>query len=306
MMSRRLQEGIAVLRHALELAEKHDLPEVALRARFNLAGVALASDRFEDAVDEVNEGLAVARERGDRSWEIGLSSQVLSALAILGRWDECMAFAAPLLALPPDLNSVTAAAWVSTIAAARGDEASAERCRELAHERRESAHVDERASVAMVHARDAIEQEDFDDALKLARANLDVPTTGHENHEQTFALAVEAALATTDDDALATLSRYVDDMRPAYATPVLRACRARLRAEAAHRRGDSSAAEELEREAIGLLRSVGARPLLAQTLIERHRRRADEDALAEARAIYADLGAANWLSRIDEPSGLAA
>jgi class 3 adenylate cyclase/tetratricopeptide (TPR) repeat protein len=306
MVSHRLQEGVAVLRHALTLAEQHDLPEVALRARFNLAGVALSSDRFEEAVDEVNEALALARERGDRSWEIGLVSQVLSALAILGRWDECAAAAAPLLALPPDLNSVTAAGWVATIAAARGDDETLERCRELAHERRESAHVDERVAIALVELRDAVERGDFDGALKLARTTLEVPTTGHESHEQVFALAVEAALASSDDAALAELSQRVDDMRPALATPLLRAGRARLRAEAAHRSGDSATTDDLEREAIALLRSVGARPLLALALLERHRRHADDEAIAEARAIYADLGATRWLTRIDEPSGLAA
>jgi hypothetical protein len=133
-----------------------------------------------------------------------------------------------------------------------------------------------------------------------------VPTTGHESHEQVFALAVEAALASSDDEALAELSRHVDEMRPALATPLLRAGRARLRAEAAHRSGDKASTDDLEREAISLLRSVGARPLLALALLERNRRHADDEALAEARAIYADLGASRWLMRIGEPSGLAA
>jgi hypothetical protein len=142
--------------------------------------------------------------------------------------------------------------------------------------------------------------------VDLARESLEVPTTGHESREHVFALAVEAALAGADDAVLAELVAYVDQMRPALATPLLRAGRARLQAEQAHRRADDAAAQEFEAEALQLLRSVGARPLLALALLERHRRHGGSEDLAEARAIYADLGATRWLMRIDEPSGLAA
>ena len=90
------------------------------------------------------------------------------------------------------------------------------------------------------------------------------------------------------------------------ATPLLRAGRARLAAEQAHRRGDAAEADDREQEAIALLRSVGARPLLARALLERARRRDAPAALAEARAIYAELGASRWLARVEEPSGAVA
>jgi hypothetical protein len=181
-----------------------------------------------------------------------------------------------------------------------------ERCRMLAGERRDSAHVDERMAVAMVDLRDALERGDTDLAIERALPSLDVPTTGHESREQVYSLAVEAALMGGKTEAFDELIAYVDHMQPAQATPLLRAGRERLRAEQAEHSGDRSAADALEREATDMLRSVGARPLLALALLERHRRRGDEEALAEARAIYADLGATSWLARIDEPSGLAA
>jgi hypothetical protein len=102
---------------------------------------------------------------------------------------------------------------------------------------------------------------------------------------------------------LAELIDYVDNLRPAHATPLLRAGRARLQAEQADRAGDDDAADAFEQDAISVLRSIGALPLLAQALLERSRRRQDEAALAEARAIYSDLGATRWLLRIDEPTG---
>ena len=95
-------------------------------------------------------------------------------------------------------------------------------------------------------------------------------------------------------------------LAPARATPQLRAGRARLAAERAHRRGDAAAAERHETEAIELLRALGARPLLAQALTERARRRADADARAEARRIYTELGATRRLANIGKPGGVKA
>jgi hypothetical protein len=127
---------------------------------------------------------------------------------------------------------------------------------------------------------------------------------GHEFRTESYALSIEAAIATGDDAAMTRLERFVADLPPARATPQMRAGRARIAAEQAHRRGDAKAADDLEREAITLLRSIGARPLLARTLLERTRRRKDDQALAEARAIYSELGADRWLGHVDEPSGL--
>jgi len=121
-----------------------------------------------------------------------------------------------------------------------------------------------------------------------------------------YALAVEAAILLGDDHAIAELIEFVAGLPPAGGTRQLRACRARLEAEQAHRSGDRDGAERFEAQAIALLRSVAARPQLAQTLLERARRRPDPEALAEARAIYAELGATRWLERIDEASEVAA
>ena len=63
----------------------------------------------------------------------------------------------------------------------------------------------------------------------------------------------------------------------------------------------AAATDGHQRHAIELLRSLNARPLL-----ERARRREDPDAVAEARAIYAELGATRWLAGIEDPAGIAA
>ena len=101
-----------------------------------------------------------------------------------------------------------------------------------------------------------------------------------------------------DEAVMAERQAYLDALRPAQATPLRRAGAARLAAERAHRAGDEETAVAAEADAELLLRKVGARPRLAQALVERARRRGEPQPLAEARAIYEELGATSWLERL--------
>jgi Double zinc ribbon len=146
----------------------------------------------------------------------------------------------------------------------------------------------------------------LDEALGFARTGLREQIMAGELREAAYELAIEAALRLGDQSEMSELEDYVSGLPPVRAKPVLRAGRARLAAERAHRRGDVAAAEGFEREAAALLRSVGARPLLAHALLDQARRHEDKAALAEARTIYVELGASRWLARVDEMTGLAA
>jgi hypothetical protein len=247
----------------------------------------------------------LARERGDRPWERQLSGQGFVPLFMLGRWDEALAVGVALLADKTDLEALTAAAFLVEIACARGDDEMLEPCISIAERRRESSYVDQRVCAALTIARDALERGAAAEALKLVDPSLRELTAG-EFREQSYALAIEAAIKLGDETAIQDLVAFVDTLPPARATPLLRAGRARLAAELAHRRGDPDAAGRAEQEAIGLLRSVGARPLLAKALLERAHRGGDAQARAEARAIYQDLGARRWLERIDQVPEVAA
>jgi tetratricopeptide (TPR) repeat protein len=301
----RTEEGVAVLRHALLLAETYDLPGIVLRARYNLAAIALEHDRFGDAIDEVERALLLARERGDRSQERRLLAQMIFPLYVLGRWDQVATIGVALVGGARDADAVFAASVMASIAAGRGADEITSRCRRIADELRESAYIDQRVSAEIVLARDALERGTPDEALELMRraARQDA---GKESVEEAYALAVEAAIVLGDDHAVTELIEFVAGLPPAGATPQLRACRARLEAERAHRSGDPDGAERFEEQAIALLRSLDARPHLARALLERTRRRSDPEALAEARAIYAELGATRWLERIDRRSEVAA
>ncbi len=303
----RYAQSVGVLRLAASLAEEHDLPRVALRARYNLAAAALRSDRLADALDEVREGLGLARERGDRAWESMLQQQAVAPMVALGRWDEAEPVATAMLDGESSLDALFAAAFLVQIAAARGDEDAFERCQSIAETEHDSSYVDLRSAAAVVLARRELERGAHDAALRLARPVLgDVSSTAPEVVEEAYALCIEAAFAVGDEPAMSELATYADALPPVQVTPLLRAGRARLSAELAQRRGDARAAGQFEDEAIGLLRSVGARPLLARTLLERARRREDAEAVAEARSIFNELGATRWLAEIDQASGVAA
>jgi tetratricopeptide (TPR) repeat protein len=305
--SRRLQEGVGVLRHSLTLGEEHDLPRVALRARFNLAAVAIEADRFDDAVEEVEKGLALARERGDRRWERGLLSQIAAPLVVTGRWDRMLEATAPLFNSGiDDLNVVVAAASVAQIAAARGDDELLTRCVSLGREARDASYVDQRVAAWLILARDALERGALHEAAELAETVLGEPTTGGEFRAEAFGMAIQAAVEVGDEAMMTRLAEFVEELPPTRSTRQLRAGGARVAAELAHRRGEDEQADALEQEATGLLRSIDARPLLARALFERNRRRGDEAALEEARSIYAELGAERWLAQIDQARGLAA
>jgi class 3 adenylate cyclase len=301
-LGHRFMEGAAVLRMAASLADQHDLPAVGLRARFNLASVAIESDRLAEAVRQIDDTLALARERGDRDWELRLLMQSLAPLTVLGRWDQAAPVAAALIDAESAVVAVVAAVALSQIAAARGDDESLERCASAAAPHRDSTHVDVASCAALALSWSLLERGAANQALALARPVLDAAGITGEVIEEAYAVSIEAALALDAPTALDELEVFAAALSPARASHLLRAGRARLAAEQAHRRGDAKGADRYEGEAIDLLRAVGARPLLARALLERAHRHDDAEALDEARLIYEELGATRWLERVDQRS----
>jgi tetratricopeptide (TPR) repeat protein len=302
----RAQEAEGVLRHALALGERYELSAIVLRAHYNLAALALEVDNFAGAIAEVELALALAHERGDRSHERRLTGQLMFPLYVIGRWDEVMSTGSLLIERGSDADAAFAASVLAMVASARGDDGLMDRCRSIASELRDSAYNDQRVCAELIFARGVLDQGMPADVLRMLRSSLDSGGVAGEAVEDAYALCVEAAISLGDEAAMADLVEVVSSRPPAGATPLLRAGRARLRAEVAHRGGDATEARRHEDEAIELLRSANARPLLGEVLVERARRRPDPDALAEARAIYTELGAARWLERIEAEVGVQA
>jgi class 3 adenylate cyclase/predicted ATPase len=299
IQERRIQEGIGVLRQALLICDEHDLSTSAMRARFNMTAIALESDRFREAAHEVAEGLALAREVGDRVYESLLLSQYMPCLVTLGEWDEAITAGETLLARDGALDATYAAVFLAQVADARGDLDTLERCRALALAHRDSTNVDLGYSAGLVLARCALVGDDPVTTLELARPLLAAQPSGQEMVAEAYELCLEAAMATADEDVLTVLEERVEALAPNGRTPVFRAGQARIIARRLART-DADRSDAYEREAIALLRDVDAKPLLARALLERAGRREDPEALAEARAICGELDASRWLSRLEQ------
>jgi class 3 adenylate cyclase/tetratricopeptide (TPR) repeat protein len=302
LYTRRLREGEAVLGLAISLADELDLPAVGLRARYNLAAAPLEAERLEETVQIVDEALPLARMRGDRYWETSLLLQKLAPLVILGRWDEALTVNSALPSGEPDQLSLFAAAALIEVAAAREDRELLDRCQAVAEHPFDLSVPEQASSIEIIHGWLALDRERPDDALTAVRHAFLRPALAGETIVGAYHVAVRAAIALEDVTAMLELREFVAALPPARATPILRAGAARLTAEIAFRESGAAAALEHEDEAIALLRSIGALPMLAEALLERHRRQTDADALAEARTILKQLGATAWVARIAEPS----
>jgi class 3 adenylate cyclase/tetratricopeptide (TPR) repeat protein len=300
--SQRRQEGMAVTRQALSLALAHDLPGVAVRAYYNLAGFLLETDHLAQALTEVDNGLALARERGDRAWESMLRAQSIPPLALLGRWDAAQRTLEGLLGKEAN-NRLFAAEFGAMIASARGDRSLLARCVEVAEQYRDSAHLEMRAA-ALATTADMCALDAPARALALARPVLDFAAVAKETVGHAYWVCVEAALAA--GEAMDELAAWVEALPPARAGVVMQAGRARLRAELAHCSGRAAEVERCEREAVRVLSAAGMRPLMFGPLLDQVRRRRDPIARAQARELAEQLGAPRWLARLEAVERVAA
>ena len=293
---RRRQEGVAVLRHALRLAEEHDLPFEALRAHYNLAASLLEEHDFAAALDQLDRGIALARERGDHSWDERMRQQSLLPMVIQGRWQEALPVGLALIDSYDENTRAFSASALAQIAEARDDGELMARCRGLAEEREQSAHADMRCASLTALAREELWRGSREAALARAQPVLDTPAIAGEIRAEAYDICVEAALGLVDEGVIDGLETWCGRLAPAHAPALLLAGRERLLAEQAHRSGDARAAIALEQAAIDRLRTAGARPLLVRALLDRCRRREDPEALTEARQISGQLGAVRWLT----------
>jgi class 3 adenylate cyclase/tetratricopeptide (TPR) repeat protein len=298
VLSGRRQEALGVLRQTLVIASDHGLPALALRAHFNMAGILIDEHRLEESLAEVAAGLAVGRERGDRSWDEALRGQAIAPSVMLGRWDEALRDGVPLLDVEDRQSTLMATVFLPTVAAARGDDALLERCRTICVDYRGDTNVELRGMSLLALAVLALNNGDADEARRLAADGAKFAYAG-ELRTEAMRVQVEAAFHAGDEDLMEEMAAAVEVLPPARRLPLLRAARARLRAELSHQRGNPEEAQRYEQEAEKILRDHGTRTLLAAALLDRVRRRGEEAALDEARGILQDLGAERWLEQLE-------
>jgi class 3 adenylate cyclase/tetratricopeptide (TPR) repeat protein len=307
----RPEEGLALLRHSLELALENDLTESALRAYFNLAYLNAGRDRSEEAIEVDEKGLELARLRGKRQWEHSFLSHLRGDHTALGSWEgitgplsdpsepwETLPWQAKL-----DFSQTTI-----PVALARGriDEA---RNAFALFPPEPSAEIQEMAAHALARAMIARAEGRYADALAAAEETLVTDTAMGPEHpffKSGFAEAVEAALSLGNLERAEELVRMINELPPVDRVPLLEAQAARFSARLAATRGEASSVEAGFKRSVALLREIGARFWLAVVLLEHGEWLAEtgrgeeaEPLLSEARETFERLEAKPWLERLD-------
>jgi tetratricopeptide (TPR) repeat protein len=311
---RRPHEAEAFLREALRVAVGHDLPAAALRAQFNLSGFAMEHSRFGEARAILDEALALARVRGDRTWEALVLGQLADVLVYLGEWDEAEArcLEAPDEPDAADFPRLLLLNPRARILIARG---------ELEQARAVLEHTDlgmssdrqTQASYLLVKAALLGAEGRPREALAAAEESLEGWRALLQFHYVTEALveAANAAFALDDLERVEALVASAESYPPIQHRPTLDAQTARIGAVLAARRGE--AADEGFERAARFFRELEMPFWLAVTLLEQaeYRVRAGrveegEPLLAEAGGIFERLRAEPWLRRVGLASAIEA
>ena len=87
----RPHESGALLQEAIRIAKANDLSQTLLRSQFNFSGLAIEHDRLAEAREMLDDALAHARLRGDRTWGTLVVGQLAEVLELMGEWDEAWA-----------------------------------------------------------------------------------------------------------------------------------------------------------------------------------------------------------------------
>jgi class 3 adenylate cyclase/tetratricopeptide (TPR) repeat protein len=310
-------EGGALVRYALEIALEHDLPTAALRAYNNNADLEARSDRYEHAAAGYRDGLALARRVGSRQLEWMFLSQTYPLYA-LGSWDEALARAAEV---PEELFSHTRFPFVCylgnsvSILCHRGELEAAEDLIQRYTVLRESADVSERTGYAWPEAQLRLARGDASEALRLASSAWDTRDTFDGNSEsmkEAFAIAVDAALRLGDRARAEALLETVEPPGRGTIPPLTRANAMRFRARLAADAADLERADRLFRGAAALMRELATPFPMAVTMLDHAEvlvgagdPAGAEPLVAEARSVFAGLGAVPWIERADRLAALA-
>ncbi len=307
----RTEKALALLTHVLRVALENELPAAALRAHVNLSDFLCRRDRYEEALEQARQGLALARKIGNRVFECALIGEFTYALFLTGRWQEAASLAAEIPEMPEHEAAASFTAGLlgalPEIHVGQGnpDEARKLLARFAALEA--SADVQDRALHAAARAAVLHAEGSHADALVAGETAFQVRgemAADHQAAKAGFVWAVEAAFALGNLTKVQELLAAVEALPHGHRPPLLQAQAARVRARLAAARGQRDRVEADFKAAARRLRELGVPFWLAVALLEHAEWLAEEDAqraeplLAEAGAIFERLGTQPWLERL--------
>ncbi|RDI73452.1 Adenylate/Guanylate cyclase catalytic domain-containing protein [Gaiella occulta] len=314
LLQRRPNESLGLMRQALVLAEESGAERGALRACMNLSYLLALSGRRAEAERVIEQGIALARRRGDRLWERSLTTNLVSGYLVSGRWDDAERAAAEMPedgSIAPDPVHASMALDLATIALARGErERVIELTRELATWRR-MANIQAREVGVWARALLALAEDRSADALAECTAALrDAEFVSHPvGVEVMTEIGCEAAQAMGSTDSMVEILELAR-AAPIDATASLEArCKLQQARVAALREEDEPPYEA----AVIALREIEEPFWVASALLEQAewlaaQGRMDEAAplVAEAHETFARLRVPPKLERVERLEALYA
>jgi predicted ATPase/class 3 adenylate cyclase len=307
VLPRRPTEARSLYRLALETALEHELPGLAGRACFNLSDLCFQFDRYEEALDYLDQGLAINSRGGNRFNEHFILSELSYALTMTGRWDEALA---RFSAIPEDQVGSTAhlgspLTGVLEIYLRRGELPRAQELLGRYDRFRESGDVQVQGIVRAGAAAVRLAEGRPSEALAVAEEAIEMATTlgglAAQEAKHAFHHALEAALVLGDLASAERLLRRIEEAPPGLRPPFLAALAARYRARLA---GELPAADRLFSNAVAQFAALGLPFEEAVTSLEyaewlaRIGRDDEAEPLrAAARETFARLGATPWFER---------
>jgi predicted ATPase/class 3 adenylate cyclase len=308
-----VEEGLALLGHALKLALENDVPSAALRAYNNMADTLNQRDRYVEAGALLRSQLALARKVGDRVWERSAISELAYVLVQLGDWDEAGELATATddaeLRHAVSVHLSFLLAWTD-IYAHRGQLSQLEHLVSTFQGLATSADLQNSTGVLTTRAAWLRAVGRYDEALADAERGMltasELFGAGGQAVRRGFEEAVESAFALGDLAKAEELIARVERLPRGEQPPSMRARAGAYRARLSAARGDESQVDAAYSTAEETFRQLGMQFKLAATQMEHAEwlhsagRAADADLLiAESRITFVRLGATPWLERSD-------
>jgi tetratricopeptide (TPR) repeat protein len=287
------------------ISHEHGLYENAYNALFNLSDISFQHDRYDDALGYLEEALALARRRGSRSGEWGVTSETTYPLFMLGQWDEALKRSQEV---PEErlLDALTLSllSGVLEIRVHRGELAEARRLLSHYEPFRDSRDLQNRSCFLAASACVARAEGRLDDAVRDGTEAVRIAReSGHEASQvlkQGLVETIEAALALGDTARAEELVASIEVVPPGLRSGYLDAQAMRFRGRLV--RAPDVAAEQ-SAAAAARFREVRIPFWLAVSLLEHGELTDDEASRAEAREIFESLGATPWLERLSAAAG---
>jgi class 3 adenylate cyclase/tetratricopeptide (TPR) repeat protein len=308
VLEHRPNESSALLREALRIALEHDLTAAALRAYNNMTVLAQLQDRFDEYLHAAEDGVALARRRGDRSWEWNLTCVLVEYQVIAGAWDAALAIAAEMPQEPRTLgHTYFPAEFLTFVHAERGELDEGRALHASFADRERSPDLQARGFALLAAATlHRAEGRPAEAAAAAEEADHIFGSVAIQYRAQAGAELCDAAFALGDIDRVEQILGEWATLKPAARPLSLQAHEARIAARLAALRGDGPLAEGSFTAAAARFRELGMPFWLAVSLLEHGewlvaggRGLEAEPLLDEAREIFQRLKARPWLERLE-------